>query len=124
MGMIRAQSYGMLCILTTLSLVRCNCSDASLQNAGLGVPRIDVCVVPEPGADEVCYEALKADGLGAGCEDDGTCSRPELIADMGRLLAGQSGTTPVTVKNLGEAPLTFFNPTEHCDRVTTDLKNT
>ena len=63
------------------------------------------------GADELCYEALKAEGARGDCEDEGNCSRPELTADMGRLISGQAGTPPVTVKNLGEVALTFFNPT-------------
>ena len=91
-------------------LVGCQCSEG-LETISSNVPKIDICVTAAPGGEEVCYEALKAATREENCSASGQCVLPELNADIGRVVAGENSRLPVTVKNLGEAELIFYNPT-------------
>lgn len=102
---------GILSVLFFLSqLMGCQCSEG-LEGVETSVPKIDVCVSPEPGAEEVCYEALKSATRQENCSSNGECVLPELSANVGRIAAGGATGMPVTVKNVGEEDLVFYNPT-------------
>src|SRR5207247_223994 len=88
----------------------CPC-DGGLGESSIDVPQIDLCVSPTPGAAEVCYDAEKRARHDELCAGGGECLRPELTADMGRILAGTTGVLNIKVTNVGNANLTLFNPT-------------
>lgn len=98
-------------IFTSLAvLVGCQCSEG-LEGVSPDLPKIDVCVASVPGGEEICYESLKAATREENCSASGECVLPELNADVGRVVAGGDTRLPVTVKNLGDADLIFYNPT-------------
>ena len=102
---VRILASVLLCALSTMD---CQCSD-NLIDASSPVPDIDICYVPSPGQDEVCYSDLKA-ARPSECVAEGDCALPEMNADFGTVDLGVSSALAVRVINRGGALLNVDAP--------------
>ena len=103
-----AQLWRVLLVLCSFLFVDCNCSEG-LIGASPEPPQIDICFVPEPGQEEICYRQLKAARTQENCSENGECALPELNANLGKIPVNGSGELTFRVLNVGSAPLELYN---------------